>query len=87
MPHLRGAGTASCLAAMLHANHRHLGMEAVAVGAEALAFVCGTEDFITYRVRGAGGRGRGGWGRCQVRGGKPPPMRDPSRSCPFLLQG
>ncbi|CAM9751222.1 unnamed protein product [Ectocarpus sp. 12 AP-2014] len=49
MPHLRGAGTVSCLAAMLHANHRHLGMEAAAVGAEALAFVCDTEDFITYR--------------------------------------
>ncbi|CAM9915068.1 unnamed protein product, partial [Ectocarpus sp. 8 AP-2014] len=31
MPHLRGAGTVSCLAAMLHANHRHLGMEAAAV--------------------------------------------------------
>lgn len=74
MPHLRGAGTASCLAAMLHANHRHLGMEAAAVGAEALAFVCGTEDFITYRVRGAG------WGGgSQVRGGKRPPVRDSSR--------
>lgn len=51
MPHIRSAGTASCLADMLHANHRHLGIEASAVGAEALAYICGTEDFMTYRVR------------------------------------
>ncbi|CAN0418390.1 unnamed protein product [Pylaiella littoralis] len=49
MPHLRSAGTASCLATMLQTNHRHLGVEASTVGAEALAHICGTEDFITYR--------------------------------------
>lgn len=59
MPHLRSAGTASCLATMLQANHRHLGLEASTVGAEALAHICGTEDFVTYRVR----RARGGAGR------------------------
>lgn len=51
MPHIRSARTASCLAAMLHANHEHMGAAAVTMGAEALAFVCATEDFSTYRVR------------------------------------
>lgn len=51
MPHIRSAGTAACLAGMLHTNHRHLGAEASATGAEALAYICDTEDFITYRVR------------------------------------
>lgn len=55
MPHLRSAGTASCLAVMLQAHHRHLGVEASTVGAEALANICGTEDFVTYRVRTQGG--------------------------------
>lgn len=51
MPHLRSARTVPYLVAMLAANHRHLGAEAAAVGAEALAHICGTEDFVTYRVR------------------------------------
>lgn len=51
MPHVRSAGTAACLAEMLHANHRHLGAEALATGAEALAYICDTEDFVTHRVR------------------------------------
>ena len=70
MPHIRSAGTTSSLATMLHANHEHLGMEAAAVGAEALAYVCDTEDFGMYRVRKQarrdvlmGGRGDGGEGR------------------------
>ena len=50
MPHIRSAGTAACLAEMLHVNHRHLGAEALATGAEALAYICDTEDFVTYRV-------------------------------------
>ncbi|CAN0590515.1 unnamed protein product [Laminaria digitata] len=52
MPHIRSAKTTSYLSAMLHCNHLHLGMEAAAVGAEALAYVCDTEDFGMYRVRG-----------------------------------
>lgn len=55
MPHIRSAGTAACLAEMLHANHRHLGAEALATGAEALAHICDTEDFVTYRVRPSSG--------------------------------
>lgn len=51
MPHIRSAGTTGCLAEMLHTNHRHLGAEALATGAEALAYICDTEDFVTYRVR------------------------------------
>lgn len=51
MPHIRSAGTAACLAEMLHSNHRHLGVEASTTGAEALAYICNTEDFVTYRVR------------------------------------
>lgn len=51
MPMIRSAGTAAALAAMLHANHVHLGEEATRIGAEALAHVCSTEDFGTYRVR------------------------------------
>eukprot|EP00752_Nemacystus_decipiens_P009609 g8586.t1 len=49
MPHIRSAGTTHFLAEMLHANHRHLGAEALATGAEALAYICDTEDFVTYR--------------------------------------
>lgn len=51
MPTVRAEGTTSALAAMLHANHASLGEEAKAVGAEALAHICATEDFGTYRVR------------------------------------
>ncbi|CAM9948471.1 unnamed protein product [Scytosiphon promiscuus] len=55
MPHLRSARTVPCLVAMLAANHQYLGIETAAVGAEALAYICGTEDFVTYQARGRSG--------------------------------
>lgn len=58
MPHLRSAGTTACLALMLHTNHEYIGMAAAAVGAEALAYVCDTEDFATYRVRWQATKGK-----------------------------
>lgn len=51
MPHIRSKRTTSHLASMLHVNHGHLTMKVNAIGAEALAYVCDTEDFGMYRVR------------------------------------
>lgn len=71
MPHIRSAGTLASLAAMLHINHGYLGRKTLAIGAEALAHLCGTEHFGTYRVRRsqavsrtAGSRSVDGWGVC-----------------------
>lgn len=99
MPHIRSAGTAACLAEMLHANHRYFGAEAAAVGAEALAYICATEDFITYRVRTRGRRRVGDIERGQNRqqeggaggaeGGEfpPAPPPDTSRTTSWRKQG